>query len=119
MAKKSILYPKAITGQSLSASFQGTAYPTETLDNLCYQIVVTTSDSQGTFSILASNDGVNFDAVTLGGSNSGIPTVAAANTTISININQWPYAYVALNYTSTTAGTGTCSIAFGAKQIGG
>jgi len=98
--------------QSLSASF--TILPTSVkfFDNLSYQIVVTTSDSTGNFELQGSNDQSHWDNLLACGS------VAAANDTISVNINQFPFAFMRLKYTSSIAGTGTCTIVLMARSVG-
>lgn len=96
-------------------------------DNCSYQINVTTTNSTGTFSIQGSLDYVqeqpnirgvtgNWTDLSLGG---GTPTVAAANDTILINLNQLPFNALRVAYTSTIAGTGTANIYIMTKQIGG
>ena len=131
MSRKSVLPFVVAASQSLAASF--TTIPTiiNYLDNIGYQITVTTSDSTGTFAIQASNDfrpaanGPEFpvanpgtwSTLTLGGAVAA-PVAAAANDTIVIDMNQVPFSALRVIYTSTVAGTGTCKIALFAKSVG-
>ena len=114
--------------QSLAASFNTDPTIVSYEDNISYQINVTTSNSEGTFAVQASldykvyapsgevlNPGTWVDLILSG----GVPTVAAANDSILIDLNQLPYTAIRLAYNSTTAGTGTCRIFVGARQLGG
>lgn len=127
--RKNILSPTIplATAQSLAANF--TTVPTiiDYLDNVAYQINVSTTNSTGTFSVQASLDyeqgnGLdnartgNWVTLTLGGSTAA-PVVAAANDSIMIYLNQLPYRAVRLSYASTVAGTGTASIYIMSKMI--
>lgn len=127
MARKDTLRSEIATAQSLAANFISAPTSVKFLDNFSYQINILTSNSTGTFSVQASDDyspggpiegvanaGTWVDLV-LGG---GVPTVAAANDSILINLNQLPFTAVRLKYTSTVAGTGTCDIWVVAKQLG-
>lgn len=116
-----------VSNQSLSSSFTTAPTITTTTDNVSYQINVNTTDSIGTFTVQASDDylaapgGSVLNAgewvnLTLGG---GVPFANAANDVISISLNQVPFVALRLVYTSTTAGTGTCSITVVSKQLGG
>ncbi len=128
MARKNILAPELIaSAQSLAASFQTTPTVINYADNVSYQINVTTTNSTGTFSVQASLDYQqqtpmqvgrtgNWIDLSLGG---GTPTVAAANDSIIINLNQMPYSAIRLAYTSTIAGAGHADIYIMHKQIGG
>ena len=103
---------------SLSAGFVSNPTVVRNLDNVAYQINVTTTNSVGSFTVEASLDYAinestntvtnagNWITLTLAG---GTPTVNAANTNILIDLNQLPFEAVRLRYTSTTAGTGTCN----------
>lgn len=127
MARKNVLRKLIAPTQSLAASFSITPTMIPFGDNCAYQINVTTSNSTGTFSVQGSLDYVqqtqdtkgvagNWVDLSLGG---GTPTVAAANDTILINLNQLPFNAVRLAYTSTIAGTGIADIYVMEKQIGG
>lgn len=128
MARKNIVVHRLVSAQSLAASFNSEVTVIRYLDNLSYQINITTSNSTGTFKVQGSNDyavsepgtqvtnsGTWVD-LTLGG---GTPSVAAANDSILINMNQLPFTAIRLVYTAGTAGTGTCAIYVVGKQIGG
>lgn len=128
MARKNTVVYKVKSAQSLASGF--TTNPTfiNYLDNIAYQINVTTTNSTGTFVVQGSIDYAisepggavtnagNWCDLPLGG---GTPTVAAANDVILIDMNQLPYVAVRVKYTSTVAGTGICDIYILAKQLGG
>lgn len=113
---------------SLASSFSSLPTVVRFLDNCSYQINVTTTDSTGTFSVEVSNDyyvNEGNDSVvmnpghwiplTLAG---GAPTVSAADTLITINLNQLPFYAVRLTYNSTIAGTGTATVFIADKVLG-
>jgi hypothetical protein len=128
VARKDIVTYKIASAQSLAASF--TTIPTliKFLDNVAYQIITTTTNSTGTFSVQVSldyaiNEPTNkvinpgtWTDLTLAG---GVPSVASANDTIAISLNQLPYNAIRLAYTSVTAGTGTIDAFITCKQVGG
>lgn len=127
MARKNILETQLLSGRSLASSFTGPVTVVQNLDNISYQIDITTSNSTGTFVVEASDnydsneitnavtDSGTWAALPLGGT----PTVAGANDIILINLNQLPFKAVRVRYISTVAGTGTCNLEIVAKQIGG
>lgn len=127
MARKDVLAPVVLeSAKSLGASFTTSPTLISFLDNVCYQVNVTTSNAVGTFYVEASLDYQPTDAVN-GPANAGnwvaltlsaTPTLASANDTIMINLNQLPFKAVRLGYTR-TSGTGTAVIYIMAKQIGG
>ena len=127
MSRKAVLEPIYVTStqavpiktqdglpvtQSLSASFSTVATSVKFQDNLSYQINITTTNSQGTFQLQGSNDGVSYADLGTAG------VVAAANDVAVININQFPFAYMRLHYTSSVAGTGICSIVLMGRSVG-
>jgi hypothetical protein len=128
MARKDVFVSRISHNQSLAASFNGPATVIKYLDNLAYQINITTSNSTGNFSVQGSLDysvnpltGIVESAgswVTLNLAG-GTPTVAAANDTIAIDLNQLPYTAIRIVYTASVAGTGTCDIWISGRQIGG
>lgn len=125
MSRKAQLNYVLEENKSLSSSFVTNPTVVTFLDNLSYQINVTTSDSQGVFVVQASNDydvglpagienlGQWFDLVL-----SGVPTVNLANDTIAISMNQVPFKAVRLSYTANTPGTGVCKIIIQDKMLG-
>ena len=113
MPKNSLAPVKLLTSQSMAANFNTAATTVTFLDNVGYQINVTTSNSTGTFAVQGSLDSVNWASLSL----SGTPVAAAANDVIVININQFPFTYIRLAYTSTVAGTGTCDVYIDAKAL--
>jgi hypothetical protein len=127
MARKNTLNYTLATGQTLASSFVTPATVVQNLDSCSYQINISTTDSVGTFAVQVSNDfqqdEVNnvikttgtWTALTL----SGIPTVSASSDSIVIDLQQLPFYAMRLSYTSTTAGTGTCSVILNCKQLGG
>lgn len=127
MSRKNALTPIVLeSSHSLSATFSTAPTVIDWLDNLVYQIIVTTTDSIGTFSVQASLDYVpagqtssapnagTWTDLTLGG---GTPTVNAANDSIIINLNQLPFHAIRLTYTAGTAGTGVAKILIEGKMI--
>lgn len=127
MARKdTVVYPVA-TNQSLATSFTTSPTVVTTLDNVAYQVNVTTTDSIGAFKVQASVDYaiyLNSNQVINPGNwvdlpLSGSPIANAAPDTININLNQLPFVAVRMVYTPSTAGTGTATIYLAAKQIGG
>jgi hypothetical protein len=126
MARKDTVRTQLQAGQSLAAAFFSPATMIRNLDNVSYQINVTTTDSAGTFSVQVSND---YDKTYTGDVDnagnwanlvlSGIPAVAGTNTVIVVNLNQLPFNAIRLAYTPGTAGTGHADVWLVAKQIGG
>ena len=130
MARKdTVLYPIYPTSapKSMAASFTSPATIIRNLDNVSYQINITTANSTGTFTVQVSNDyAVNSEtnAVTNPGNwipltLSGSPSANAANDQIMINLNQLPFNAIRFAYTPTIAGTGTLTAFLMAKQLGG
>jgi len=127
MARKNSLDVEIASNQSLSASFNSSPTIVQNVDNISYQINVTTSNSTGTFALQGSNDysSVNVSGTANAGTwvnlplGGGTPTVNATNDQIVIDINQFPMYAIRLAYTAGTAGTGTCNIFINARQIGG
>ena len=98
---------------SLASSFNTISTSIKYLDNLAYQINITTTDSQGSFQLQCSSDNVNWASIGTAAS------VAHANDTAVIWVNQeYCSHYVRLAYTSSVAGTGTCQIILTAKDMG-
>lgn len=130
MARKNVLDTEIILGKSLATSFISPVTAVTYLDNISYQINITTTNSIGTFKVQASNDYEivapnetvvnpgNWVDLTLSGSVAN-PVANAANDQIIINLHQLPFNAVRLVYTSGTAGTGTCNIYMTSKQVGG
>lgn len=116
---------------SLAAAFSSPPTVVRFLDNCSFQINVLTTDSTGTFAVEVSNDyyvnegnnsvvtnpGTWVPLTLAGASNAGIPTVAAADTNITISLNQLPFYAVRLSYAPTVAGTGLASIFVTDKQV--
>ncbi len=124
MARKDIISPIYLTSigvsvplasQSLASNFTTVSVPIPYFDNVSLQIVVTTTDSVGSFYVQVSNDNVNFTNLSISGS----PFVNAANDDIAISLNQLPFKFIRLSYVVSTAGTGTCTMQFMSKQVGG
>lgn len=128
MARKDTIRTQLLSAQSLATSFTSPITIIRNLDNCSYQLNVTTTNSTGTFSVQVSDDydvspptGVvtnvgHWVDLVLGG---GTPTVAAANDTIMIDMNQLPFNAMRIAYTAGTAGTGHCDLWLVSKQIGG
>ncbi len=127
MARKNFNDYEVSTNQSLATSFISPVTIISYMDNVGYQINITTSNSTGSFAVQVSNDydsnelGTNvynpgtWASLDLGGT----PVAAGANDIISISLNQLPYKAIRINYTSNVAGTGTCDIYLSSKQVGG
>jgi hypothetical protein len=124
--QKNVLLPVLVAkNQSLAASFNSPATVIKYTDNIAYQINVNTTDSAGAFAVQVSLDYVptndpggpanagTWSTLPL----SGTPVVAAANDTISIELNQVAATAIRLAYTSGTAGTGTCNITVAGKSL--
>lgn len=128
MARKDVNKYTLVDSQSLAADFTTSPTVIDYTDNISYQINCFTTDSIGTFSLEISNDYqvygpskqvVNpgtWNPLVLGG---GTPFVNAADAVISISLNQVPFSAIRLSYTSTTPGTGTCTVTYLSKQLGG
>lgn len=124
--RKNVVVYTVCEDRSLGASFQLDPTWIKFLDNASFQINVTTTNSEGTFAIEVSNDyAVNevtgsvtnagvWTALNLGGT----PRVEATDTQIIIDLNQLGFKAMRVAYTSTVAGTGTCSAYLTAKEIG-
>lgn len=85
------------------------------LDNIGIQINVTAPAlTAGFFTVNASLDGVTYMPLVM----SGTPAVTGANDTILISLNQVPFRYLTVSYTSSTAGTGSCDVYVMSKEIG-
>jgi phosphatidate phosphatase APP1 len=123
--RKNVLEPvRLVSSQSLAANFTSAATIVDFLDNIAYQINITTTNSTGNFIIQASMDYVpSNNQVAANAGNwvdldlSGDPTVAAANDSILVSLNQVPFRAVRVKYVSTIAGTGTCDIYIQAKAV--
>lgn len=125
MSRKNVLKTKILEAKSLATSFIADPTLIPYLDNVSYQINITTSNSIGYFTVQASNDyAVNplspADAghwvdLDIGGT----PVAAGADDSILIDLNQLPFTAVRLVYTATTPGTGVCDALIVARQIGG
>lgn len=127
MARKNVVVHQLEQAKSLATSFTTEPTLVKYLDNVAYQINVTTSDSTGSFSVEASVDYAiseptnlvtnpgNWVALPLGGT----PSVAGANDSILVNLNQLPFNAVRVTYTPTVAGTGTCDVIIQCRQLGG
>lgn len=128
MARKNVLAHKIAEAQSLVDDFTTEPTVIQFLDSVSYQINVTTTNSEGIFIIQASNDYVPEDPTQSSKADdgnwvdlalTGVPTVAAADDSIMVDLNQLPYKALRLKYTSSVAGTGTCEILINARQLGG
>ena len=128
MSRKNILATTAVeTSKSMAASFNGTPTIIDYMDGCAYQINVTTTDSVGTFTIQGSLDYVpansagaqpnsgNWADLSLGGD---LLTVAAANDVMLIKLDMVPFHALRVVYTSSVAGTGTCTILMQNKNLG-
>ena len=116
MARKNIIAPYLVaSAQSMAANFTTAATTIDWMDNVFYQINITTSDSTGTFFPQVSIDGVNYNDLPV----SATLVSAAANDTLTYDLREVPGHKVRIRYASTIAGTGTCNVYIQAKQKGG
>jgi hypothetical protein len=124
-AKNTLIYTVA-TSQSMAASFITPPTVIKNLDAVSYQIIITTSNSTGTFDVQGSNDYVpaqpnevpnagTWASIPLGGN----PASTGSNDNILIDMKTLPFVATRIVYTSTVAGTGTCKIVLVAKRYGG
>lgn len=98
---------------SLATSFNTISTSIANLDNVAYQIAITTSNSTGTFTLQCSSDNINWDTV------GTAALVAGTSDTATLWVNQeYCSPNVRLHYAAGTAGTGTCTIILTAKDIG-
>lgn len=98
---------------SLATSFNTISTQTLNLDNIAYQIVITTTNSIGTFTLQCSSDNINWTNV------GTAATAASSNDIATVWVNQeFCSAYIRLAYTAGTAGTGICGIILTAKDLG-
>lgn len=115
------------TAISLASSFISEPTVITYMDNISFQINLTTSDSVGSFTIQGSDD---YDvsqpgtAVVNAGNwvdlpLSGTPNANGANDTILVDMRNVPFVALRLVYTSSVAGTGTATAYIVAKQVGG
>lgn len=126
MGRKDTLFKQLAINQSLAANFISPITVVRNTDNVCYQVVITTSNSTGTFTIQASLDYAqangtvtnpgNWSTLPLGNGN---PSANAINDQIIIDLIEIPFNAIRLVYTSVVSGTGTCNIWIATKQQGG
>lgn len=131
MARKNTLIYQVVTDQPLDTNFETVPTSVEYLDNCSYQIDITTTDSEGAFTLEGSNNyainqvtGVvanlgTWVPIDLGSSDGTQPSVEAANDQIMIHMNQLPFLFIRLKYVGTTPGTGTVAIVLNCRQVGG
>lgn len=124
MSRKNTLNPiQMLNAVSLAADIAATPLRIQYLDNVSMQLIVTTSNAVGTFYVQGSLD----YAVNEGGivTNTGtwtsltlspVPTLASANTTILLDLNQLSFPFVRLIYTR-VSGTGTVTAYGSAKSV--
>ena len=124
--KRALLPATIVSGQSLSTAFTSPATMITYTDNIAYQILVTTTNSTGTFAVQVSMDyapppqGSNIPANPGNWANltlTGSPVVAGASDDIVLDLNQLPFNAVRIAYTPSTAGTGTCKIMIQQKGL--
>lgn len=122
MARKQVLAPIIVeSAKSLATDFKITPTEVSFQDNLAYEILVTTSDSIGNFFLIGTLDSPdNLGSFAAVNWVRLIPCgdVAGNNDVIGIDINQFPFKYVSLEYVSDTAGTGICDIKIMARTVG-
>ncbi len=102
-------------GGTLSGNITSGSVAIPYLDNIGIQINVTAPAlTAGIFTVNASLDGTAYMPLVL----SGTPAVSGSADTILISLNQVPFRFLTVNYTSSTAGTGSCDVWVMSKEIG-
>lgn len=113
MTRKNVALPYTLaSAQSLAATFTSSTFTITYLDNVGIAIDATTSDAVGTFTIEAAiGDSAWTDlAVT------PAMTLASANASFLVNLNQAPFSKIRVVY-ARTSGTGTVDIRVMAKGV--
>lgn len=83
------------------------------LDNASYVLKVDSGTPSGTFDVQVSNDGTNWNSLTL----SAVPTITSGTlTNVPIAMDGLPFSKVKLVYTN-SAGSGVISAVFTAKEV--
>lgn len=99
--------PSGVTGGTMSGT--NTIYSqildVSRMDNIGLEVAWTGTPA-GTFSILVSNSGINFNALTF---DPPLAQPSGADGGEAIDINQLPFKYMLLRYTNTT-GAGTLTV---------
>lgn len=112
--KNTVTFP-LVTSQGIGTSSTSGSTGIQYLDNVGIYLTWTAGALvSGTFSINVSNDGTSFQALTL----SGTPTVSGSADSAIISINQCPFRFFTISYTSGTTGTGSWNALITAKEIG-
>lgn len=122
--RKNNLYQyKILNAQSLGASFSSAPTNIEIMDNVSYQMNVTTSDANGTFTVEVSDD-YNQDSqgnIISAGNWIALPvsvamTLTGVNDTIMFDGNQISHPWIRLTYTR-ASGTGTVTAYVTGKML--
>lgn len=87
---------KLLDAKALTATFQSDPVNINFLDNVSIQLIVTCSANNGTFTIEVSNDGLNWNTLSL---SPAIAALASANTNIFVNIQQLAAAWIRVVFT--------------------
>ena len=104
---------KVIEAQDMTNPITSLPSRTAAQDNLAYQIIYTGTPS-GTFLVEATLNGTDWTALAFA---SPITTNTAPSGSL-ININQSPYSQIRIRYVP-TSGTGTLTVIYASKRLGG
>lgn len=127
MSAKNSQQSQIATAQSIATNVIFPVTTIRYLDNISYQINITTTDSQGTFKVQGSDDFkgdlTNTGVVSPGNwvdlPLSGTPNANAANDSIIIDMSAMPFIATRLVYTSAVAGTGHVDVWIAGHRLGG
>lgn len=104
-----------VTNQDIGSTSTSGTIGFQYLDNIGIYLKWTAAAAvSGTFSVNISNDGTAYTALSL----SGTPTVSGSADTCLINLNQVPFSFVTITYTSGTTGTGAWNAYVTVKEVG-
>lgn len=113
-SKKTLPFYQLITNGVMAGTSTLNSIPTNVmnLDNLCLQVRWSGTPT-GTFSVLGSNDNINFDALTFN------PTLAQPSGSAGsylIDLNQVPFAWLMVQYVN-SAGSGVLNVSIFGKDL--
>lgn len=101
----------ALVSGSMGANIIGPVTNIDKVDQMCYQVVWTSSNAIGTISVQGSVNGTTFEDLTF---NPVLAQPASNNGSYLINLALIPFTYIRLKYTR-TSGTGSMTVYLSAK----